>query len=101
MSSPTEERIISIPPPSVTGWVTYAIQSVGNAFGTLAGFVYYNLLPGHNSDYDRNRISEAIVKLQRNLVFLDGKIETASGIRMPPVCSTGRITSPPPCIRSV
>jgi charged multivesicular body protein 4 len=76
MSSPTEERIISIPPPSVTGWVTYAIQSVGNAFGTLAGFVYYNLLPGHNSDYDRNRISEAIVKLQRNLVFLDGKIES-------------------------
>jgi len=59
-------------------WFQTAASSIGNAMGSIVGFVYYNLLPGHNSEYDRKRMNEAIAKLQRNLVFLDDKIEKMS-----------------------
>jgi charged multivesicular body protein 4 len=51
--------------------------AVASVFGAVTGFVaQYVMLPWSGGDYDKRRMADAIAKLQHNLQFLDGKIES-------------------------
>lgn len=60
-------------PPSIAQSLFGAIAS---AFTSVAGFVTTHIVPFGGGEYDKRRMADAIAKLQSNLAFLDGKIES-------------------------
>lgn len=53
------------------------VGAITGAFGALSGFFTHYIVPlGSGGEFDKRRMTDAICKLQNNLQFLDGKIES-------------------------